>query len=277
VSPRPPLLARLAQDGAFEEVELVAPPGTFGDTDRFADVAAVPGDDDAWVAVQPFADRRRSNVEARVARVDGATGAVEQFSLPASGAGRGSAAKVAFTGPNDGWLVTYAGWLFHWTDGSRPQREDDPAFDRLIDFRPNENAEQFIPDRPPVDDAATLAPPPLEVAIEPAADPGAVDEPEALPALLKRIRVRRRGLGIVVSFTVVRRARISLIALRGARRVKRSKPRVFRPGRRAIALRLTRRRWPTRLKLATKELDLPAAVDDGAAGDGDTVTTGPAR
>ncbi len=271
--PRRPLLARLVDD-RFEEVELLAEPETFGETDRLVDVAAVPGTDDAWLAVQPFEDRRRTNVDARVARVDGETGTVESFTLPASGSGRGSAAKVAFTGANEGWLVTSAGWLFHWTDGSRVARDDDPAFARLIDFRPNENAEQFIPDSPPVDDASTLAPPPLEVTVAPVVDP-AVVEPQQLEALLKRIRVKRRGLRLLVTFTVARRARISLIALRRGKRVARSKPKVFRPGKRRIVLRLSRRRWPTRLRLATAELDLPAGAGaEGEAGAGDTVTTG---
>lgn len=279
VSPRLPIAARLVGD-AFTEVTLTAPLGALGLTDRFVDVAAVPGTDDAVVAVQRYADRESTTAEARVARIDGATGRTEVTTLPVSGAGRGSAAKVAFTSATDGWLATTAGWLFHFTDGTRPAVDADPAFDRLITFRPNENAVQFVPDAPPPDDASTFAAPPVEVtptAVAPAATTPAT-APKRLAALMAKIRVTRKGTTITVSFTLRRRARVALRAVRKGKVVKRSAPRTMKPGRRKVSLRLDRKRWPTALRFSTRELDLPAGTgtgtSDGGAGAGDTVTTG---
>ena len=60
-------------------------------------------------------------------------------------------------------MVTWAGWLFHYSDGTPLPLDTDPAFQGTIEFRPNESAEQFIPDRLPVDDSQLFAPPPLEL------------------------------------------------------------------------------------------------------------------
>ena len=79
-------------------------------------------------------------------------------------------------------MVTWAGWLFHYSDGTPLPRDTDPAFQGTIEFRPNESAEQFIPDRLPVDDSQLFAPPPLELtpnATKPAA------KVKRLPPLLR--------------------------------------------------------------------------------------------
>ena len=47
--------------------------------------------------------------------------------------------------------MTSLGWVFHYTDGALQRRDADPAFTGTITFRPNEAAEQFVPDVPPVD------------------------------------------------------------------------------------------------------------------------------
>ena len=169
--------------------------------------------------------------------------------VPPSGSGRGAAARIAFTDPNDGWLVTNAGWIFHWTDGSSPPVDTDPAFTGTITFRPNEAAEQFVPDRPPADDSRLFAPPPLE--LDPTADPPP-RKVRRLPPLIKKIKTRLRGLTLVVSFTVTRRARVALIAKRRGRTVARTRPRVLGPGRHALRLRLSRERYPTRLAFSSK-------------------------
>ena len=66
----------------------------FGPTDRFTDVAAIPGTDEALATVVPFADRRSVNSKATVARI-AADGTTTTTRLPVAGAGRGSAAQVA--------------------------------------------------------------------------------------------------------------------------------------------------------------------------------------
>ena len=164
IVPRPPLAAHRTTGGAWAQVALGAPDGTFGDQDRFTDVAAVPGGPTAWATLQAYADRASTNARARLARIDAGTGAVTVTRLPASGSGRGSAARVACPAADQCWMVTRAGWLFHWSDGAALPVDGDPAFQSLITFRPNESAAQFVPDKPPVDDSLLLAPPPVEVA-----------------------------------------------------------------------------------------------------------------
>ena len=241
---RPPLAARLV-GGAFQELTLSG--AAFGPSDRFGDVAAIPGGEDAIAAVVPFADRRSVNSKATVAQI-GPGGATTITRLPTSGAGRGAAARVACPAPNDCWLVTWAGWLFHYSDGTPLPLDTDPSFQGTIDFRPNEAAEQFIPDTLPVDDSELFAPPPIEDA--------KAKEPRIrkLPPLLKRIRSQLHGFTLTVSFSVTRRARVALIAKRGRRTVARTPKRTFAPGRHSLSLRLSRDSYPTKLAFQTKEL-----------------------
>ncbi len=242
---RPPLAARLV-GSAFQELSLSG--AEFGSGDRFGDVAAMPGSDSAIATVVPFAERRSANSKAIVATIadDGTTTTTR---LPASGAGRGSAARIACPAPNDCWMVTWGGWLFHYSDGSPLPLDTDPSFQGTIDFRPNEAAEQFVPDALPVDDSELFAPPPIEDAK--AKDP----RTRKLPPLLKRIRSRLHRFTLTVSFTLTRRARIALIAKRGSRTVARTPKRTFAKGRHSLALHLSRDRYPTKLAFEAKEME----------------------
>jgi hypothetical protein len=243
---RPPLAARLVA-GGFQELSLSG--ATFGAHDRFGDVAAIPGTTEAFATVVPFADRHSANSKATVARIaaDGTTTATR---LPAAGAGRGSAAHVACPAPEECWMVTWAGWLFHYSDGTPLPLDTDPAFQGTIEFRPNEAAEQFIPDRLPVDDSQLFAPPPLELTPD-ATKPARV---KRLPPLLRKVHSQLHGLRLTVSFTLTRRARVRLLAKRGGHTVARTPPQVLAPGRRSLSLQLSRERYPTRLAFKTKEI-----------------------
>lgn len=243
---RPPLAARLV-GGSFEELSLSG--ATFGPSDRFVDVAAIPGTTEALAAVVPFADRHSVNSKATVARI-GADGATLTERLPAAGAGRGSAARVACPASNECWLVTWAGWLFHYSDGTPLPLDSDPAFQGTIEFRPNESAEQFIPDRLPVDDSQLFAPPPLPL-VEEKPHGGKV---KRLPPLLRRVKSQLHGLRLTVTFTLTRRARVRLLAKRGGRTVAQTPARILAPGRRSLSLRLSRDRYPTKLAFKTKEV-----------------------
>lgn len=243
---RPPLAARLV-GGAFEELSLSG--ASFGTSDRFADVAAIPGTSEALAAVVPFADRHSANSKATVARIQ-ANGAIALTRLPVAGAGRGAAARVACPATNDCWLVTWAGWLFHYSDGTPLPLDTDPAFQGTIEFRPNESAEQFVPDRLPVDDSELFAPPPLPLSEE-KAKPARV---RRLPPLLRKVRSQLHGLRLTVTFTLTRRARVRLLAKRGRRTVAATPPQVLAPGRRSLSLALSRDEYPTRLAFETKEL-----------------------
>jgi hypothetical protein len=260
---RPPIAFRLA-DGLYRELPLDETP--FGAHDRFVDVAAVPGVDGAWTAVQSYAERGSTTARARVARIapDGSA-AVEQ--LPAGGAGRGAAARIEFVAPDEGWMVTNAGWLFHYVDPATPSRarDADPAFDRLIAYRPNEALAQAIPDAPPADDSQLFAPPPP--APEPEQPPAQtrVRRVKALMARLTKPRVDRR-LRLSLSFTLRRRASIQLQARRRGRLVAKSAFRPLRPGRHTLTVQLSRAAWPDALKFRTRESG--SRGPGGSGGDG---------
>ncbi|HEU4945140.1 MAG TPA: hypothetical protein VFT10_08260 [Solirubrobacterales bacterium] len=243
---RPPVVARLA-GGAFAELDLSK--AGLGTGARFGDVAAMPGSDAAVATLVPFADRHSSNSKAIVARIE-SDGSIATTSLPAAGAGRGSAARIACPAPDDCWMVTWAGWLFHYSDGAPEAVDTDPSFQGTITFRPNEAAEQFIPDALPEDDSLLFAPPPLETAKE----EGRKNRVRRLPPLLRGIHTELHGLRLLVSFTVTRRARVQLLAKRAGRVVARTPRQVFSPGRRELTLLLERDRYPTGLAFKTKEI-----------------------
>ena len=243
---RPPLAARLV-GGEFDELALNG--AGFGPTDRLGDVAVIPGATEALATVVPFAERRSANGKATVARIK-ADGTTTTTRLPAAGAGRGSAARIECPAASECWMVTWAGWIFHYSDGALLERDTDPAFQGTIEFRPNEAAEQFIPDRLPVDDSQFFAPPPLE--LTPNVTPAS--KVRRLPPLLREVRSRLRGLRLTVTFTLTRRARVQLLAKRGGSTVARTPARVLVPGRRSLTLRLSRERYPNQLAFRTKEI-----------------------
>lgn len=265
---RPPLAAVSGGGGPFRELTLTG--ATFGASDRFEDVAAVPGTTQAWAALVPFAERERTNAKAQVAQLDAATGAVSVETLPASGSGRGAAARVAFTSATDGWMVTNAGWLFHYTDGSAQPVDADPAFANAITTRPNEAAEQFVPDSAPADDSQLFAPPPVAVETTTTEAP----EPKPLKALITNVKKPKvsKKLVLSLSFRVNRRAKIQLIARRGRKVVAQTKNKTYKPGKVTLRLQLSRKRWPTGLRFKTKELELDES--QLAPSDDTVVTTG---
>ena len=67
------------------------------------------------------------------------------------------------TGPEEAWLATSAGWLFHYTNGTVLTEDNDPNWASTITVRPNESVEQFVSDTPPPDDSELFAPPPVAV------------------------------------------------------------------------------------------------------------------
>jgi hypothetical protein len=155
-------------------------------------------------------------------------------------------------------LATWAGWLFQYSDGNALPLDNDPAFERLISFRPNESAAQFVPDTPPVDDSLLLAPPPVEV------EPVVVTPTKVvkIKPLLKSVRSKLRGMTLRISFTLVRKAKVSLIARRAGKVVARSKAKLMMPGKRSVSLRLKRKQWPTKLAFAAVEPGQKVDDDD---------------
>jgi hypothetical protein len=261
---RPPIALHYSAP-FFQEVPL--PDDAFSWSSRFGDVTSVPGSSDAWVTVVPYADRASKTARARVARLRPDGTVAQTDTLPSSGAGRGAAARIAFTGPNEGWMVTQAGWVFHYTDGTPQAQDTDPAFASLITTRPNESAAQFVPDTPPEDDSLANAPPSI-TPVEPTAP-----EPVQIPALLKNVSVKLRVTGkgkkeklaIVVKFTNRREARVQFLLLKKKKTVAKSKAKSFKKGKHTLVIPVTRKRYPDDVKVNTKE--------KGETGGDDSTTT----
>lgn len=258
---RPPI-ALLHENGAARELPLDTSALPY--PSRFVDVAAVPGTGTAWAAVRRT--RGDSPTErATLARI-AADGTVQVVTVPDAGQpARGEATNVACPAPDDCWMTTTRGWVFRWTDGaSFPvyERDADPAFQGTITERPNEAAAQFVPDAPPEDDSLKYAPPPLELPPalrEEATTP--VDAEPAVPerrtALLRDVKARliRGTLTYEVRFRLTRRARVGLVARRGRKVVARARTRTLKPGRHRLRVKLQRKRWPTKISVATRELE----------------------
>jgi hypothetical protein len=251
----PPVLVHLVEP-FYEQVPIET--SLFGEQDRFVDVAPVPGLAAAWVADQPYADRGSSTAKAKVALIEAGGGATVD-TLPSSGAGRGSAQLIAATGPEEAWMATSAGWLFHYSNGTVLPEDGDPSWAGTITVRPNESVAQFVSDTPPPDDSQLFAPPP--VAVEHAASVE-TPTPEIIPALLKDIKVNRHDLTVEVSFDLTRLADVQLVAKLHGKAIGKTAKERLKAGRHVLRLSFNAKRWPTGLSFKTKELTKPKPVPE---------------
>jgi hypothetical protein len=272
--PSPPLAVRYS--GIFFQQ---APIDTslFGPEDRFVDIAPVPGTETAWVADQPYSQRGSATAKAKVALIGPSEeGETHLYTLPVSGAGRGSAQVIAATGPEEAWMATSAGWLFHYTNGSVLPEDTDPNWASTITQRPNESVAQFVSDTPPADDSQLFAPPP--VAIE-QAQSIETPVPEVIPALLKDIRVSRRGLTVIVTFKLAGLADVQLVAKRNGKTIGRTAKERLKAGKHSLKLSFSAKRWPTGLSFKTKALvklkPVPATGCENGSGSSGSPGTGP--
>ncbi|HEU0251354.1 MAG TPA: hypothetical protein VFR48_11590 [Solirubrobacteraceae bacterium] len=244
-------------------------PSQFGSEDRFVDISPVPGTESAWVADQPYLQRASATAKAKVALIEpGGDARIE--TLPSSGPGRGSAQIIAATGPEEAWMATSAGWLFHYTNGAVLAEDTDPNWAGTITVRPNESVEQFVADTPPPDDSELFAPPPVQVETKPSTEPVQL----VIPALLKNIKVSRRGLTVTISFQLTRLADVQLVAKLHGKVIARTPQQRMKAGRRKLVLTFQRKRWPDALSFKTKELTKPKPVPaSGAEGEAKTGPT----
>jgi hypothetical protein len=226
-------------------------------------IAATPGTESAWLALDSQADAAAPSpgASAPVARISAGGAVSEEQSLPSAqeqgeGVGpKGAGEKLACPAPNDCWLVTSAGWLYHLApEGERTLPTDtDPAFSGVITFRPpDQGLPQVPPDAPPEDNSGLVEAPPAY---------GTVlgENPEAQSRvavpLLSGLHSRLvRGTTLELRFHLAVKARVRLIAKRRARVVASTATRTLAAGSRKLMLRLDPRRWPTKLALQTHPL-----------------------
>jgi hypothetical protein len=178
-------------------------------------------------------------------------------------------------------MVTTAGWVFHYTDGTVQPQNTDANFATTITFRPNEAAAQFVPDTPPPDDSL---PPPTQVQQR-------KQKPKKIPPLIKDIRKPQvfaapalHGYALVLTFYVRRGGKVQLRAYRHNSLVAKTKLWPVHKGWATLRLLLFRNKWPTSLAFVIVEhgkrtcAGCPGSGSGGGgggAGGGNTISTAP--
>jgi len=248
---------------SWKQVVGVADPGLREEEERsgrLVNIAAEPGSPDAWLTF------RSADGEAHVDRLTAAGGLEKHVLGEEQHEGkRGSAESITCPAPEDCWLGTDEGWLFHLTrsaaepDATESYPEDeDPFFKGVIAFRPPDEGVPQLPSiEPPADTSgADQLPTPVVLPKLPTQAPATAQGP-----LIKGLRSKVvRGSTLELTFRLVVRARVQLVALRRDRRVAQTPRKTLAAGKRKLLLRLNPRRWPTRLDLkATPLAPLPSA------------------
>jgi hypothetical protein len=225
-------------------------------------IAANPGTESAWLSVNTKSDVRSRSPLARavVARI-GADGTIsERQTLPSAteeeaGIGpKGGAEKITCPAPDDCWLTTTQGWVYHLSDEAHRYlpRDTAPAFAGLITFRPpDQGVPSIVPDAPPIDDSGLRSETPTSSVIQ----SSPLQEVRIPVALLTHLRARLvRGTTLELKFHLAVKARIRLIARRRKSVVGRTPLLTMNAGNRKLLLALNRNRWPTKLDLQTRAL-----------------------
>jgi hypothetical protein len=231
--------------------------------DALTALAAEPGSTSAWLSLDTHGDLELPNptLPATVAHL-AADGSLSEEQLPSeserkAGIGpKGAAAKIVCPAPNDCWMATTQGWLFHLSEAAARTlpANGDPSFSGpLITYRPpDEGLPQVQPDAPPADDSGLTEGGP--------STGGPVEKPQeqrfaaVTVPLLSSIHTRVRGTTLELSFRLAVKARVRLLARRHASVVASTPMRTLGAGKRTLTLRLNRNRWPTKLELQTHAL-----------------------
>jgi hypothetical protein len=277
-SPAHPLVLRYTNsDDSWNQI-VGAPDLSWPAGQAPAAIAAVPGQNAAWVTLQD--DGSNTAEVEQLSSGDGGTSwsvGSEQHLGPDQGVGDlGAAGPITCPAANDCWLATSQGWLFHYTDGTQLSQSSDPVFNGgigVITYRPPDDGVPNVPGlSQPVDDSLANQAPPVQLAPVPGrrrkARPGPVATDE-------KVELIRGTDTIDVAFKLSATARVQLVASRrvavraakaGKRRtprksatrlvvVARSRVQILRKGKHSIRLTLDPKRWPTSLKLNAARLE----------------------
>ena len=261
-----------AEDRAEEEALIGSSPSRA----KVTAIAAEPGSGSVWLGLE----RAESQDQAVLVHINARGEELSEQTLPsaqerAEGVGnKGAAARLACPAPDDCWLATSRGWLFHLAPASERKlpRSADPNFEHLISYRPpDQGLPQVAQDAPPADVSGLHERGVAEI--------GTIaetkSEPESLVTLplLSRVHSRMlKGSKLELSFHLSVKARVRLLAERRKQLVAKTATHTFKAGDRKLLLRLDRRRWPTKLSLQTKALEPPRRVSS-VTGEGGKVTT----
>jgi len=245
-------------------------------------IAAEPGSESAWIALDSESDARNPSptAKATVARIS-ADGAVsDEQTLPSqaeeeAGVGaKGAASRITCPAVHDCWLATTQGWLFHLTTGDETLPIEDEGFSSLITSRPvDEGLPQVPPDAPPEDDSGLLGELPLIFSSPPKATKAQTEARTTVP-LVSHVHSRLlHRTTLELRFHLAVKARVRLIAQFHGRTVASTPMRTLGGGDRALRLLLNPSRWPTKLDLQTHALvPLPTIASSNPSVE--TISTG---
>jgi len=288
--PLGPLLPSLSEEEALlgrktKPEEVVAREATV------SSIAAEPGGESVWLALQPPEGKGSLTTERAVLAPVSAAGKVDGAqTLPSSaeqeaGVGpKGAASKLVCPAQNDCWLATAQGWLYHLApEGERTlPKDEDPNFVGLITYRPpDQGLPQVAADAPPPDTSGLVeAPPSYGGAFAETKVPAIETKIQA--ALLSDEHSRLlHGSTLELRFHLAVKARVRLLADRRKQLVASTPMRTLAAGNRRLLLRLNPHEWPTKLSLQTHALaPLPTVTakesggpEHGGSGS-NTVSTG---
>jgi hypothetical protein len=245
--------------------------------DLITSIAAEPGSESAWVALEPL--HKVSSPSAIVARISADGSVSDEQALPSTeeveaGVGpKGAAKQITCPAAHDCWLTTAQGWLFHLSlhrEGSPELPLDsDPAFASTIVSRPpDEGLPQVAPTAPPLDDSGLSEERPVKEA-------PLAEEPKPLASTVKAALLSDVHTRLVhrdtleLRFHLAVKARVRLLAQRYKKVVASTSTHTLTAGGHSLLLRLDPQRWPTKLDLQTHALaPLPNVSSSGSSGVG---------
>ncbi|HUB99555.1 MAG TPA: hypothetical protein VMS11_07010 [Solirubrobacterales bacterium] len=250
----PVTVLRVGANDAVSQLSLVDPGEVLRPRDLVSGAAAEVGET-AWVAFHHEGEEFGLAPSAQVARVaaDGSVAPAAVLPAPGEEAGgevigpKGVAGPIECVAVEQCWMATDRGWLFHL--GPDPAPNASPALRPApVTVRP---ADESLPSAPPIG--------------APEDDSGAEEEKpseqEEIPAELEEIvraekpivsKIKQRlldGSLLELSFTLRKKAHVRLVARRKGKVVAKTKLYTMAKGRRSVRLRLSPKRWPTKLDL----------------------------
>jgi hypothetical protein len=241
---QPVSVVRLGE-GGFASVPLVDPTGALGAGEQVEALAADPGTASAWVSVSTELEGEGYAELVRV-HADGTVDAAQVLPAPGSGLSeKGAAGAIACAGPDECWMATLKGWLFH-LGASQPKNED-PYLHVLVTSRP---ADPTVPVVPPVtlpeDNSGAFADEKEEL-VSAAAEELPPKRKQALYSEVKSKVVK--GNVLELSFLLRVRAKVRLVAKLKGKVVAATPTRTLDKGRQMLRLALDPKRWPTKIDL----------------------------
>ncbi|HEY2054294.1 MAG TPA: hypothetical protein VGH14_10210 [Solirubrobacterales bacterium] len=241
---QPVTVVRLGAAG-FATVPLTDPSGALNDGQQVEAVATEPGTGSIWVAVT---EEFEGEGYAELAHVhaDGSVDEAQVLPAPGSGLGeKGAAGAIACAAPEQCWMATQKGWLFHL--GADQPKNEDPYLHVLVNSRP---ADPTVPVVPPVtlpeDNSGAFADEKEELVS------GIAEElpPKRQKALYSHVKSKVvAGNVLELSFLLRVPAEVRLVAKLKGQVVAATKPQTFAKGKQTLRLKLDPKHWPTKIDL----------------------------